>query len=170
MPLLDWFNQISKYTMCTWCGKPAGLFSHILFDIEGELCLRKFSVIKLKSASRPTNYRNTAFWLLEASTCVADVPSNLGCNEQTIYRLQTRFRQPGSKNDKPSPGRPGIMTPLEVGVMVTSIWRNRFMAAWELLKHLRYATGTRNSIYTARNRLRGAWLIWNLNFHIDLFM
>ena len=27
-----------------------------------------------------------------------------GCNEQTIYRLQTRFRQPGSKNDMPPLG------------------------------------------------------------------
>ena len=36
MPLLDLdcLNQISKYTMCTCCGKPAWLFSHMLFDIE----------------------------------------------------------------------------------------------------------------------------------------
>ena len=36
------------------------------------------------------------------------------------------------------------------------------MAAWKLLKH---ATSTRISVYTARNRLRGARLIfefWNL--------
>ena len=39
MPLLDCSNQISKCTMCTCCGKPAGLFSHILFDIERELFL-----------------------------------------------------------------------------------------------------------------------------------
>ena len=33
MPLLDWFNQISK------CTSAAGLFSHILFDIERQLFL-----------------------------------------------------------------------------------------------------------------------------------
>ena len=109
-PLFDCINQISKYTMCTCCGKPAGLFSHMLFDIERELFLlqlsrdncnrnnslsisnsicennpaglpqhvhigRKFSVCKRKSPSRlSTNYRNTAFRLLEAGTRVADVP------------------------------------------------------------------------------------------------
>ena len=43
-----------------------------------------------------------------------------GCNEQTICRLQIRFRQPDSKNDKPPPGRPRITTPLEVRVILTS--------------------------------------------------
>ena len=76
---------------------------------------RKYSVRKLKSPYRlSTNYRKTAFLLLEAGTRVADVPRSFECNEQTIYRLQTRFRQPGSKNDKPSSGRPRITTPLEV--------------------------------------------------------
>ena len=96
---------------------------------------RKFSVSKLKSPSRlSTNYRNNAFELLEAGTGVADVPSSFWRNEWTIYRLQTLFRQSGSKNDKPPSGRPWIMTPLEVRVIVTSTWRNRFMAAWKLLK------------------------------------
>ena len=122
---------------------------------------RKFSASKLKSPSRLSKmYRNTAFWLLEAGTRVADVLRSFGCNERTIYHLQTRFRQPGSKNDKPPSGRPRITTPLEVKVIVTSTWRNRFMAAWKLLKHLRHATGTRISIFTARNRLRGARLIF----------
>ena len=67
MPLLDCINQFSKYTTCTCCGKPAGLFSHMLFDIERELFLlqlsgKKISVSKLKLPSRlSTNYRNTAF-------------------------------------------------------------------------------------------------------------
>ena len=39
MPLLDCINQISKCTVCTCCGKQAGLFSHILIDIERELFL-----------------------------------------------------------------------------------------------------------------------------------
>ena len=39
--------------------------------------------------------------ILEAGTRVADVTRSFGCNEQTIYRLQTRFQQPGSKNNKP---------------------------------------------------------------------
>ena len=43
MPLLDCIDQISKYTMCTCCGKPAGLFSHMLFDIEKELFLLQLS-------------------------------------------------------------------------------------------------------------------------------
>ena len=90
-----------------------------------------------------------------------------GCNEQRIYRLQTRFRQPGSKIDKPPLGRPRITTPLEVRIIVTSTWRNRFMAAWELLKHLRHASCTKISVFTSRNRLRGARLIfefWNFEF------
>ena len=33
------------------------------------------------------------------------------------------------------------------------------MAAWKLLKFLSHATGTRNFVCTARNRLRGARLI-----------
>ena len=134
---------------------------------------RKFYVNKLKSSSRlSTNYRNTAFWLLEAGTRIADVPRSFGCNGQTIYHLQTRFQQPSSKNDKPPSGRPRITTPLGVRVIVTSTWRYRFMAAWKLLKHIRHATGTRISVYTARNRLRGARLIfelWNLNFDNDPF-
>ena len=63
--------------MCTCCGQPAGLFSHILFNNSLERAVpiaiirRKFSVSKLKSSSRlSTNYRNTAFWLLEAGTRV----------------------------------------------------------------------------------------------------
>ena len=43
MPLLDCINQISKYTTCTCCGKPAGLFSQMLFDIERELFLLQLS-------------------------------------------------------------------------------------------------------------------------------
>ena len=43
MPLLDFINQISKCTMCTCCGKPAGLFFHILLDIERELFLLQYS-------------------------------------------------------------------------------------------------------------------------------
>ena len=55
-----------------------------------------------------------------AGTRVADVTHSFGCNEQTIYRLQTRFQQPGSKNDKSPLGRPRITTPFEARVIVTS--------------------------------------------------
>ena len=58
-----------------------------------------------------------------------DVSRSFGRNEQTHYRLQTRFRQPGSTNDKPPSGRPHIMTPLEVRVIVTSI---DVIASWPL--------------------------------------
>ena len=53
------YNQISKYTMCTCCGKPAGLFSHMLFDIERELLLLQLSREKsvLASLSRRPGYR-----------------------------------------------------------------------------------------------------------------
>ena len=47
------------------------------------------------------------------------------------------------------------------------------MASWKLLKFLSHATDTRISVCTARNRLRGARLIfelWNLNFNIDHFV
>ena len=43
MPLLDCINQISKCTTCICGGKPAGLFSHMLFDIERELFLLQLS-------------------------------------------------------------------------------------------------------------------------------
>ena len=51
---------------------------------------------------------------------VADVTRSFGCSEQAIYRLQTRFQWPGSKNGKPPLGRPRITTPFEVRVIVTS--------------------------------------------------
>ena len=120
MPLLDCINQVSKCMMCTCCCKLAGFFFSYTVRywkraVPFVIIRRKFSVSKLKSpSSLSNNYRNTAFSLLEAGTHVADVPCSFGCNEQTIYRLQTRFRQPGSKNDQPPPGRPQIMTPLEV--------------------------------------------------------
>ena len=34
------------------------------------------------------------------------MPCSFGCNEQTNYRLQTPFRQPGNKNDKPPSADP----------------------------------------------------------------
>ena len=127
IPLLDCINQISKYTICACCSKLAGLFSHISTVLYGKkvvpiaIIQRKFSVSKLKSPSRlSTNYRNNVFLLLEAGILVADMPCSFGCNEQTIYRLQTRFQQPGSKNYEPPPGRPRITTPLEVRVIVMS--------------------------------------------------
>ena len=43
MPLLDFIKQFSKYMTCTCCGKPSGLFSHILFDIERKLFLLQLS-------------------------------------------------------------------------------------------------------------------------------
>ena len=76
---------------------------------------------KLKSPYRlSTNYRNTALGRFEAGARAADVPRSFGCNERLIFRLQTCIRQSGSKNNKPPPGRPRIMTPLEVRVIVTS--------------------------------------------------
>ena len=80
MPLLDCINQISKYTTCTCCCKPAGVFSHLLFDIERELFLLQLSGENsvLVSLSRHPGYRqlteNTAFGLLEAGARAADVP------------------------------------------------------------------------------------------------
>ena len=40
---LDCINQISKYTLYTCYGKPTGLSSHILFDIERDLFLKQYS-------------------------------------------------------------------------------------------------------------------------------
>ena len=59
MPLLDCINQISKCTTSTCCGKPAGLFSHKLFDIERELFLLQLSGENsvLASLSRRPCYR-----------------------------------------------------------------------------------------------------------------
>ena len=59
MPLLDYINQISKYTTCTCCVKPAGLFSQMLFDIERELFLLQLSGenSELASLCRRQGYR-----------------------------------------------------------------------------------------------------------------
>ena len=59
MSLLDCINQISKYTTCMCCGKPAGLFSHMLFDNESELFLLQLSGENsvLASFSRRLGYR-----------------------------------------------------------------------------------------------------------------
>ena len=59
MPLLDCINQISKYKTCTCCGKPAGLFSQMLFDIERKLFLLQLSRENsvLASLSRRPGYR-----------------------------------------------------------------------------------------------------------------
>ena len=53
------YHQISKCTTCTCCGKPAGLFSHMLFDIERELFLLQLSgeMSVLASLSRRPGYR-----------------------------------------------------------------------------------------------------------------
>ena len=126
MPLLDCIDQISKYTTCTCCGKRAELFSHMLFDIERELFLLQLSGENsvLASLSRRPGYRqnteNTAFGRFEAGARAADVLPCFGCNARLIYRLQTCFRQFGSKNDKPPQWRPRIIMPLEVRVIVTS--------------------------------------------------
>ena len=175
MPLLDCINQILKIHdvhVLRLTGRV--IFSYAVWYwkrvVPIAIIQRKFSTSKLKSPSRlSTNYRNAAFGRFEAGARPADVPHSFGCNEQSIYCLQTCFLQSGSKNNTPPPGRPRITTLLKVRVIVTSIWRNRFMAAQKLLKCLRHATGTRISVYTVRNRLRGASLIfefWNLNFDV----
>ena len=55
-------QPISKYTMCKCCGKPAGLFFHILFDIERELFLLQYSGENsvLASLSRRPGYQQIA--------------------------------------------------------------------------------------------------------------
>ena len=81
----------------------------------------------LTSLSRRPGYQQITeiprFDFLKQVQCtrVADVSRSFGRNEQTHYRLQTRFQQPGSTNDKPPSGRPRITTALEVRVIVTSI-------------------------------------------------
>ena len=126
----------------------AGLFSHMLFDIERELFILQKSEENsvLASLSRSPGYRQIAeiprLDFLKQAHVLLMCHVVLECNERTIYHLQMRFRQSGSKNDKPQSGRP-----LEVRVIVTSTWRNRFTAAWKLLKDLRHATGTRISVY-----------------------
>ena len=54
-------------------------------------------------------------FVLEAGTRVADVPRSFGRYERTNYRLQTCFRQSGSKNDNSPLCRPRITTHLKLG-------------------------------------------------------
>ena len=78
----------------------------------------------LASLSRRPGYRQITeiqrLDVYEAGARAADLPCSFGCNERLIYRLQTCFRQSGSKNNKPPPGRPRTTTPLEIRVIVTS--------------------------------------------------
>ena len=86
MPLLDCIDQISKYTTCTCYGKPAGLFSHMLFDIERELFLLQLSGENsvLANLSRRPDYLQiteyTAFGRFVAGAHAADVLHGFGCN------------------------------------------------------------------------------------------
>ena len=104
------------------------------------------------------NDRNTTFGHLEAGTRVVDVARRFEDNERTIYCLQACFRQSGSEKDIPRSGRPRITTPREVRCIVTSLRRNRFMAAPKLVERLRHATGKLIYVSTARKRLRAAGL------------
>ena len=89
--------------MYTCCGKPKGLFFHMLLDIERELFLLQLSGENsvLASLRHRPGYRQITrmprFGLLEAGTHVADVLRSFECNERIIYRMLTRFRQSGSK-------------------------------------------------------------------------
>ena len=49
-------------------------------------------------------------------------------------------------------------TTVDVNDLMTSSRRNNIMAAPNIVEHVRHATGTRSSVYTARNRLRAARL------------
>ena len=53
------YQPNSKYTTCTCCGNSAGLFSHMLFDIERELFLLQLCGENsgLASLSRRPGYR-----------------------------------------------------------------------------------------------------------------
>ena len=77
----------------------------------------------LASLNRRPGYQQITeiprFDFLKQAYVLLTCHASFGCNEQTIFRLQTRFRQPGSKNHKPLSGRPRITTPLEVRVIVT---------------------------------------------------
>ena len=59
MPLLDCINKFSKYMMCTCYGKPVGLFSHMIFDIEKEMFLLQSSAENsvLASLNRRPGYQ-----------------------------------------------------------------------------------------------------------------
>ena len=136
----------------------------MLFDIERELFLfkksEKNSVVS-SMGRRPglsINDKYIALGLLEAGMRAADVAGRFRCNERTIYRLQARLRPTGSAKYRLSSRRPWKTTPREDEYLVTSSRRNRFMAASKLTEHLRHATGTRFSVYNARNRLRAARL------------
>ena len=125
--IVKWYTSKFQNTRCARAAVNLQGYFFICCSILKESCSycnirRKFSVSELKSPPRlSTNYRNTAFGLLEAGSRVADKPRSFGCNERQTYGLQTRIRQSGSKNDKPRSGRPRITTPLEVRVIVTSL-------------------------------------------------
>lgn len=66
------------------------------------------------------NDRYIALGLLQAGTSAAAVSRRLGCHERTIHRLQARFRETGSTDDKARSGRPRKTTPREDRFIVRS--------------------------------------------------
>ena len=127
MALLDCINQISKYTRYTCCGKPAWLFSHMLFDIERELFLLQLSGENSVLASlscRPGYRQSTEIPLLDflkqvhvllTYHIVLDI-----MNDQLISCKHVFYSLAVKKASLPPSGRPRTTTPLEVRVIVMS--------------------------------------------------
>ena len=105
------------------------------------------------------NNRIIALGLLEAGMHAADVVDRFGRNERTIHQLHKHVV------DRLVVQRIDLLqedhkkkTQREDIYLMTSSRRNSIMAAPNIVEHLRHATGTRISVYTARNRLRAARL------------
>lgn len=81
--------------------------------------------------------RHQAIGMLQAGMSQSQVARHLNCNQSTISRLLRRFRQTGSTNARPRPGRPRVTTPRQDQYIRTLHLRNRFLTAASTARQIR---------------------------------
>ena len=73
--------------------------------------------------------RGRILGLLDGRANVTDIAERFGVNRRTIQRLQHRFTETGSIDDRPRSGRPSVTSQRQDRYIVASHARNRFLAA-----------------------------------------
>lgn len=96
--------------------------------------------------------RNRAIGMLQAGMGVRHIADALNCVPSTIRRLQQRFQETGSVQDRPRGGRPRVTTVVQDRQLVRRHLQDRFMPAAQT------ATELRVSSRTLRRRLATAGL------------
>ena len=97
--------------------------------------------------------RNQAMGMLQAGMQVRHIAAALNCVPSTIRRLQQRYEETGSVQDRPRDGRPHATTVAQDRQLVRRHLQNRFTPATQT------ATQLRVSSRTVRRRLATAGLV-----------